>query len=489
MLETKTCPNLKGNPDKILGWHLHAIKKEKIARILKKKSDFSIIELRNNQKQYQITSFPVFSLAEAQLVHEVLEAFQIQTSQKNSFKSLTDFLHAFTEKNQLELETDQSEYLLLVLEKLAFGLGPLGELLQNDALEEIAITGIEKPVRVFHVHYGWLHTNLYFYNEQTIKNLVNRMARKLGRRLSMQTPRLNAVLEDGSRIHAVIEPIAFSGPSVTIRKFRFQPFTPLDLLHTKTINSQALAFLGLALQSDSTILLCGNTGSGKTTTLNALFCFVPEHERIIITEETPEIRLPHQHQIKLTTSKELETSMQSLILDSLRMRPDRMIVGEMRAPEESKAFMDTLLAGQGKGSYATFHAQSTQEAVNRLKSMGIPEMDLDSIDLILVQKRWTRFHSTGFKTEERKIVEISELEWKENKLHIQPLFKFDYKTNQWHSLKNSQKVFAKIQRTFGLNPKELETELKNRQEWLESLQPSEYPLQKFFEIVNQYARP
>jgi Flp pilus assembly CpaF family ATPase len=117
------------------------------------------------------------------------------------------------------------------------------------------------------------------------------------------------------------------------------------------LDSQSLAFLWLALQSDCTLLICGNTGSGKTSTLNALFCFVPANERIVVVEETPEIRLPHEHQIRLASSLELGIDMHSLIVDSLRMRPDRIIVGEMRTASETKAFVDTLLAGQGKGSY------------------------------------------------------------------------------------------------------------------------------------------
>ncbi len=356
MLETKEAS--QGNAAAVLGWGIQKIPREEIAKTIRSENGFSIVELRSMEKRYCLSSYPVLSWAEAQLAKRALELFQMQAAKKTGNKSLTEFLNGFVEANQLELEQEQATYLLFVLERLAFGLGPLEELLKDDELEEIAITGLgeEKPVRVFHKTFGWLSTNLFFLDAAMVKNLVNRMARQLGRRLSMQTPRLNAVLENGSRIHAVIEPIAFSGPSVTIRKFRFQPFTPLDLLHNHNVDSETLAFLWLALQSDSTLLVCGNTGSGKTSTLNALFCFVPANERIVVVEETPEIRLPHEHQIRLASSAELGIDMHSLIVDSLRMRPDRIIVGEMRTASETKAFVDTLLAGQGKGSISRIGA-------------------------------------------------------------------------------------------------------------------------------------
>lgn len=489
MEELKTKKPFSGSPEKLLGFGIVQTPQLQIAKTVKETPHLRIAELRNREKK-MLVSFPVLSLAEAQLVHDVLEEFQLQAGKKNQSFSLTECLNRFVEKNQFELENEQAEYLLTALEKMAFGFGALDELLKEDELEEIVVTGIgkEQPVRVFHQSFGWLCTNLFFSDATTVKNLVNKMARNLGRRLSMQTPRINAVLENGSRIHAVIEPVSFRGPAVTIRKFRQKPFSPASLLRTQTIDSASLAFLWLALQTDCTILVCGNTGSGKTTTLNALFCFVPKNERIIIVEETPEIRLPHAHQVKLTSSPDLGIDMHSLIVDSLRMRPDRIVVGEMRTALETKAFVDTLLAGQGRGSFATFHAQSTLEAINRMKTMGVLEMDLASIDLVVVQKRWTFYNpNTGHASEQRKIVEISELVLENQQLQAFSLVEFDFAFKTWQPQNQSQKVASKIMRALGKNKSEMATEIAKRTAFLESFRFDEPEFKDFFEAVNQYA--
>jgi Flp pilus assembly CpaF family ATPase len=200
-------------------------------------------------------------------------------------------------------------------------------------------------------------------------------------------------------------------------------------------------------------------------------------------EETPEIRLVHEHQIRLASSSELGIDMHSLIMDSLRMRPDRIIVGETRTAAETKAFVDTLLAGQGKGSYATFHAQSSSEALVRMQSMGIPSMDLSSIDLVLVQKRWSKVNEQGFRSEERKIIELCEWQWNENRLESRVLTEYDYRNDSWRHPFSSQKVAGKIQRTFGFTEKELLLEIQERKRFLEE-QPKEIEMNEFFRLVN-----
>ena len=172
---------------------------------------------------------------------------------------------------------------------------------------------------------------------------------------------------------------------MTIRKFKQSPFSPKDLVETGTISDEALAFLWMAMQCDFNVLVAGSTGSGKTTTLNCLSAFIPMRERIIIVEETPEINIPHRHSVRLTVNSDIGVGMDELVSDTLRMRPDRVIGGEVRTAPEAKALMNTMLAGQGKGSIATFHALNSQEAVNRLRNLGINELDLGAINLVVVQ--------------------------------------------------------------------------------------------------------
>jgi hypothetical protein len=143
--------------------------------------------------------------------------------------------------------------------------------------------------------------------------------------------------------------------------------------------------------------------------LNALFSFIPADERIIITEETPEISLPHRHQLRLVANRDMGITLKDLVYDTLRMRPDRMVVGEVRNKEEAEALFDVLLAGQARGSYATFHAQSAEDALSRLQSFGVRKDDLSSIDCILVQRRMLMYDAEGRRNREvRKVVEIAE---------------------------------------------------------------------------------
>ncbi|MFH0955216.1 MAG: ATPase, T2SS/T4P/T4SS family [Candidatus Micrarchaeota archaeon] len=470
---------------RLLGFGLEPFFRSKINKVLKEKDGFVICELKSGERKYFVKGFPSLSVSEALAVSSVLSEFQ-SSQDKKSGKTIEFFLDEYCLKNNLELEQDQAKYLLAVVEKLAFGLGPLDELLKNDDIEEIGIVGLHSPVRVFEKGFGWLSTNLFFENEKTVKNLANKMARPLGRRLSMQTPRINAVLSDGSRLHAAIEPVSFSGPVVTIRKFRQKPFTPLDLALHQTITLEALAFLWLVLETDCSVLVCGNTGSGKTTTLNALFGFVPQNERIVIVEETPEMRVPHVHQVRLSASEELGVSMQSLILDSLRMRPDRVVIGEIRSAIEVKAFVDTLLAGQGKGSFGTFHSQSAGEAVTRMRTMGVDEMDLASIGLIVVQRRWTVRQSDGGRREVRKVTEISEVELDNGALKLNLLFGYDFAQNKLVRENQSKTLEKKIMQSFGFGSVELAGEQARRMDWLSKASLQGLGWREFFEEANRY---
>ncbi len=277
------------------------------------------------------------------------------------------------------------------------GFGPL-DLLKDENIEEVAVVGLKRPIMVYIRGKGWLKTNLALWSDEYFRNVVNRLADSLGRRLTKKTPRVNAILPDGSRMHAVVPPIS-NVHSLTIRRFNARPFTPWDLLQLGTAKPEELAAVWWAIDEEMNVVIAGNTGSGKTTTLNAILAFIPPGERIVIVEETPEIRDIHEHSIRLIPDE--NTSMQELVYDTLRMRPDRIIVGEVRRPEEMRALFDTMLAGQGRGSFATMHGRTADEAIRRIRSMGIPEEDLDALDVLIIQRR--RGSGRG---EERKIVDI-----------------------------------------------------------------------------------
>jgi type IV secretory pathway ATPase VirB11/archaellum biosynthesis ATPase len=409
-----------------------------------------------NKEIYDIGLKPL-SKDEEKLIKELTEEFHKGVKETN-FESI---IEEYCTRERILLDEDQKEYIKSYL-RLNSGYYGIEKLLDDESIEEICLIGIGKPIYVYVSGKGWIETNLYFRNEEGAINVINKMARSLGRRVTYQNPRLNAVLKDGSRIHASIKPI--SNIELTIRKFRKNPITVFDLLNEGIFDLSEMAFLSTLFQSDRNIIIAGNTSSGKTTTLNTLFSFVPLNERILLIEETPEINIPHAHQIKLISNEELQISMESLVYDSLRMRPDRVIISEIRSKEEMKAFIETLLSGQARGSYTTFHAQSSEEVIKRFISAGILALDVSSIDFIAVQRRMLIYDRVKRKCwEERKGIEISEV----NKGKINKIFYLDYKEKKKINRLDSSKKIEEIANSFMLTKKEFFEEIENRKKFFE----------------------
>ena len=338
--------------------------------------------------------------------------------------------------------------------------GPLGLLASDERLEEVAVIGVGKPIFAYVRGEGWRETNCEFTEMGALIESINKLAKPLGRRVTLRSPRINAVLKNGSRLHASIPPL--SEGEVTIRRFREKPFSPKELVANGTFSAEAMAFLSLAMQSDASIIVAGNTGSGKTSTLNALFSFVPMEERVLVVEETPEIRVPQPHCCRLVARDELNLGLGELAADSLRMRPDRVVVGEARDAREAKALFDAMLSGQARGCYATVHARSADEALARLCSLGIPGRDLPALDLVVVQRRIARF-SNGRFCEARKCVEICEVVGDGNGFaRAEKLFELDFAANAMRRVSLGKKMAERICRTFGFDARGLEKEVERR---------------------------
>ncbi len=442
--------------------------------------------LSDSSSKYKI-NLPQLSADEEKLIARITDEFR-EMSKKEELsddrefvkKRIESLIKAYCARENILMEKSQFAYLSKIALMNTHGYGVLDNLLADDELEEIAVVGVNKPIYVYHRRDGWLTTDAAFTREETLINTINKMARPLGRRITFQTPRLNAVLPDGSRIHASIPPI--SNLELTIRKFRRNPISVVDLISLKTFTSESLAFLWMLFQSDISALISGNTACGKTSTLNALFSFVPLSERVLITEETPEINIPHAHVVKLLANREIGISMGELVADSLRMRPDRVIVGEVRTAEEVGALFETILSGQARGSYATFHAQSAHETLARLRSLGVLPMDIGSLDLIVIQRRMLRYNpKTCASTEIRRAIEICELLPNGDALpKTNALFEYDFKTDKLERRDNNSKIVQRVARNFGIGESEFERELEARENFLKHLCAKKFG---FFETV------
>ncbi|MEM4295363.1 MAG: ATPase, T2SS/T4P/T4SS family [Candidatus Anstonellales archaeon] len=431
--------------------------------------------------QYKI-NMPILSEEEEELIIEIEGHFREITrirefqSKDDLIKELTKALEKACNNNGYVLKEHQMQYLTDIAYKHIYGLGFFEYLLNDDSIEEIAIIGLNKPAYVFISNKGWQKANAEITSIDYLMDVVNKMASVLGRRITLQHPRLDTTLPDGSRLHASMPPI--SEGELTIRKFRQRPLSIKELVNLKAMPINAAVLLSFFMQGDFSLIVAGNTASGKTTLLNSLFSFCPANERLLVTEETPEINPLHEHKLKLLASKDMEITLMDLVYDSLRMRPDRVVVGEIRNAEEARALIDVLLAGQARGAYATFHAKSGNEALSRLLSFGISKMDINSIDVIAVQKRMLIYDKEKRAIEERRrLVELSI--YNEQLINI---IKYHIANDSWE-FKNLDSLYTFIGNRLGMGKSDVKEEIKRREELIKKA-PDNY--KEFFFFVQRH---
>lgn len=348
------------------------------------------------------------------------------------------------------------------------GYGKIDCLLQDDDLEEIMIIGINKPVFVYHRKYGMMKTNIEYKDEQELVELIDLMARQINRRIDKESPILDGRLNDGSRINATIPPVSADGPSLTIRKFKKDPLTIIDLINSKTISLELAAFLwlcfdGLGVKSANAII-SGGTSSGKTTTLNAISSFINPKERIITIEDTLELQIPHEHVIRMETrpsnvENKGELTMNDLVKNSLRQRPDRIIVGEVRAEEAITLF--TAL-NTGHSGFGTLHSNSARETITRLttKPMSVPKIMIQAIDFIIMQKRIYTSNGISY----RRISEVAEIVGsEEGVIQLNKIFEWNPETDMIENVSISSQTLVQIANLSGKTLYEINKEIENRE--------------------------
>ena len=248
--------------------------------------------------------------------------------------------------------------------------GPIEPLLADDTVSEIMING---PYDVWLERDGLLSKTAYAFNDEShLRRIINKMVGQIGRRIDESSPMVDARLPDGSRVNAIIPPLSLSGPIVTIRKFHHRRFFLDDLISVGTLSEQAAEFLKLCIRAELNILISGGTGTGKTTLLNALSESIPDNQRIVTIEDAAELSLKQHHVLRLegrpkNIEGEGEITIRDLVRNSLRMRPDRIIVGEVRGPE-ALDMLQAMNTGHD-GSLSTVHCNSPRDALARVETM------------------------------------------------------------------------------------------------------------------------
>jgi pilus assembly protein CpaF len=264
---------------------------------------------------------------------------------------------------------EKSQLLREVMNEM-FGLGPLEEFLQDQNITDILVNGYNQ---VYIERMGRLeHTQAHFRDDQHLLHVIQRIAARVGRRVDESSPMLDARLEDGSRVNAIIPPLSLGGPSLSIRRFGVNPIDVDKLLDLQSITPEMVEFLQACVRSRMNILISGGTGSGKTTLLNVLSAWIPDTERLITIEDAAELKLQRKHVVRLETRPPNiegagEVTQRDLLKNTLRMRPDRIIIGEVRGAE-ALDMLQAMNTGHD-GSMTTVHANNTRDALRRIENM------------------------------------------------------------------------------------------------------------------------
>jgi pilus assembly protein CpaF len=269
-----------------------------------------------------------------------------------------------------ELARNDRERLATEIADDIFGYGPLERLLSDPTISEVMVNGcediwIERDGLIF-------QTPLRFSDDSQLRRLITKMVGQIGRRIDESSPMVDARLPDGSRVNAIIPPLSLSGPILTIRRFATERFDLGELIAVGTMSDDAATFLCRSIEADLNMLISGGTGSGKTTMLNALSAAVPEADRVVTIEDAAELQLKQRHVVRLESRPkniegEGEVTIRDLVRNALRMRPDRIIVGEVRGAE-ALDMLQAMNTGH-EGSLSTIHANSPRDALNRLETM------------------------------------------------------------------------------------------------------------------------
>ncbi len=418
-------------------------------------------------------SLPKFSEKERILFNEIREKLvEVAVSQGEDFKieeesfieEVREFLRMKGVRDVDRLATQISQEML--------GYGQLDPMIKDDDLEEIMVIGTGKNVFVYHRKLGMMVTNVVFDDDSDIKSIVDVIARQVNRRIDQQTPILDARLPDGSRVNATIPPVSADGSTLTIRKFRKDPLTVIDLINFKTFSSHLAAFLwvctdGLGVKPCNAII-AGGTGSGKTTTLNTIGAFVPPRERIITIEDTLELQLPHTHVLRMETRPPNiegrgELTMDILVKNSLRQRPDRVIVGEVRGAEAVTLFTALNTGHSGMG---TLHSNTARETVTRLVNppMNVPTIMIPALDFIIMQNRMYRPEGGSI----RRVTEVAEIVgMEEGNVQLNRVFEWNNVVDKVEYVGIASQTLRAIAELRGIGMTEIEEEIEKRRLALE----------------------
>jgi flagellar protein FlaI len=393
---------------------------------------------------------------------EIIDPKKIEKLKKVFFDKAYDKIVHY-----LDISTVNAKALAGMLVQRIYGLGEIDIILSDKYLEEIAINNSNEPVVIYHKKYGWLRTAKRLESEEEIYNLASMIGRKVQRDITNLKPIMDAHLLTGDRVSATLFPISTMGNTITIRKFSRVPWTITNLCsgESKTISVELAAFLWQALEYELNIMVAGGTASGKTSMLSAICALMPPTQRIISIEDTREISLPdylHWNWVPMTTRNpnpegQGEINMLDLIVASLRMRPDRIIVGEVRTKKQAETMFEAMHTGHSV--YTTIHADTAEQVKRRLLEppIAIPKNELEALQLILIQYRDRRRNL-------RRTLELTEiLKAEGGDLKLNYLYRWNPRNDGFEKINDSIRVVEDLNMHTGMTLNEINQDLKERE--------------------------
>ncbi len=399
------------------------------------------------------------------LRQELLSIVPIDTSKISDAAYAKELTVKYTSASRVVIDkylpgTDNNtkKVLIAYIINIMLGMGDLEVLLADDNLEEIAVNSSKEGVWVFHRKYGWCKSNLKLFSEEVIYDHAEAIGRRIGRQISTLSPLMDAELADGSRVNATLFPISQSGNTITIRKFTKNPWTMPALIANKTVSLEVASIIWECVQNEISLLISGGTASGKTSFLNAMSMLMPPARRIISIEETRELTLPNFLQwVPMLTRPpnpegKGEIGLYSLMVNSLRQRPDIILVGEVRSKYDGQTLFEAIHTGHAV--YGTIHADNVQDTVIRMTNppIEIPKIMLNSVGGIVSLFRHRRL---GI----RRVLEFGEMEQSGD---ANVLYRWNMRNDSFAEVASMSRLKELISLYAGFTEEELQENLKEK---------------------------
>jgi len=432
---------------------------------------------------------PLLSDSEKKLLRVLEEGIKellfVKLSEIEDYRKVIGYLerlyNTLLKELSIKLSRKSYEKIFYYIFRDIYGYGKIEPLMRDPFIEDISCTGVEAPIYVIHRYFGNLETNITYESEDEILNTIEKFALRSKKYISYSEPLLDATLPDGSRVNATYSrEITTRGPTFTIRKFKENPWTPIDLIRLGTSSPEILAFLWMAIEYKRNIIIIGGTSSGKTTFLNAISMFIPPNSKIVSIEDTREIKLYHKNWIpatvKYSSDKSKEIDMFVLLKEAMRQNPDYLIVGEVRGIE---AYVMFQAMASGHAALSTMHAESPESLIYRLTT---PPINLSKSLVKLLDVSVTMAHYVSIGKNKRIVKRVDEI-IDESKYN--PIFFWDPSENIFKT-SNISYVFSKIQNEYGVPYDRLIKEFDVRRKLLTILSYYKISPETFSKIISLY---